>query len=108
MKCSIIYTDALYNFEADVADCCGISRLTKYLLLIQCFFIIFNYHILKDLKDTVVITCSEAGADAIPFIKLWVILPFSLLASYVFNLLYHRIGHARTFYFFVGFFLCLY
>lgn len=71
------------------------------LILIQFFFIIFNYHILKDLKDTLIITASDAGADAIPFIKIWVILPFSLLASLLFTYSYNKVGREKTFYLFI-------
>lgn len=72
------------------------------LLLVQFFLIIFVYHLLKDLKDTVVITCSDAGAEVIPFLKIWGMLPISLLVSYCFAKLYHHIGRERTLYVFLA------
>ena len=80
----------------------------RFLILAQFFLIIFIYHILKDLKDTLVITSSDAGADIIPFIKTWGMLPFAVLASYLFSRLYQAFGHERTLYCFVGFLLCFY
>lgn len=78
------------------------------LLLLQFFFIIFIYHTLKDLKDTVVITASEAGAEVIPFIKIWGMLPASIGASYLFAKLYNRLGREKTLYAFVALLLGIY
>ena len=71
------------------------------LMLGQFFLIIFVYHLLKDLKDTLVITSSDAGAQVIPFLKIWVILPFAILASFLFSKIYQKFGREKTFYFFV-------
>jgi len=79
----------------------SIPWMKRMLILSQFFLIIFVYHILKDLKDTLVITSSDAGAEVIPFIKIWVILPFAILASYLFSKLYQRFGREKTLYFFV-------
>jgi ATP:ADP antiporter, AAA family len=73
----------------------------RILILIQFFLIIFIYHTLKDLKDTIVITGSDAGAEVIPFIKIWVMLPLAIAASYLFSKLYNRYGREKTLYFFV-------
>jgi len=73
----------------------------RALILGQFFLIIFVYHILKDLKDTLVITSSDAGAQVIPFLKIWVILPFAILASYLFSKIYQKFGREKTLYFFV-------
>lgn len=91
--------------------CTSISRTLfnrSALLLIQFFFIIFIYHTLKDLKDTVVITASEAGAEVIPFIKIWGILPASIGASFLFAKLYNRFGREKTLYVFVVLLLGIY
>jgi len=78
------------------------------LILAQFFLIIFVYHILKDLKDTLVITASDAGAQVIPFLKIWVILPFAVLASFLFSKIYQRYGREKTLYFFVSLLLIAY
>jgi AAA family ATP:ADP antiporter len=80
----------------------------RALILGQFFFIIFVYHILKDLKDTLVITSSDAGAQVIPFLKIWVILPFAVLASYLFSKIYQKFGREKTLYFFVTLLLSAY
>lgn len=91
-------------------DCATGARTSgkKFLILAQFFLIIFVYHILKDLKDTLVITSSDAGAMVIPFIKIWVILPFAVLASYLFARLYQWLGREKTLYCFVTVLLSAY
>ncbi|MBA3602118.1 MAG: hypothetical protein H0W50_00365 [Parachlamydiaceae bacterium] len=71
------------------------------LILIQFFLIIFVYHTLKDLKDSIVITASDAGAEVIPFIKIWAMLPIAVGASYLFAKLYNRFGREKTLYVFI-------
>ena len=39
------------------------------------FFILFNYTILRDTKDVLVVTAPGSSAEAIPFLKTWVNLP---------------------------------
>lgn len=81
----------------------SLSRHMKRALIIgQFFLIIFVYHMLKDLKDTLVVTASDAGAQVIPFLKIWVILPFAILASYCFTKIYQKVGRTHTLYIFVG------
>ena len=41
------------------------------------FFILFNYTILRDTKDVLMITAKKSGAEVIPFIKTYVNLPVS-------------------------------
>lgn len=89
------------------------SYLTKntkkqILLIGQFFLIIFVYHILKDLKDTLVITASDAGAQVIPFIKIWVMLPMAVLAGFVFSKLFLRFGRTTTLYIIVAALLSTY
>ncbi len=77
----------------------------QFLILLQFFLIIFIYHTLKDLKDSIVITASNAGAEVIPFIKIWAMLPLAIGASFLFSKLYNRYGREKTFYAFVCFLL---
>ena len=54
------------------------DEIKKFLpLTFMMFFILFNYTILRNTKDTLVITAS--GPEVIPFLKAVVILPFSIL-----------------------------
>jgi ATP:ADP antiporter, AAA family len=78
------------------------------LILGKFFLIIFVYHILKDLKDTLVITASDVGAEVIPFLKIWIMLPSAILASYVFSKIYQKYGREKTLYIIVGGLICFY
>lgn len=70
----------------------------QILVLLQFFLIVFIYHTLKDLKDALVITASSAGAEVIPFIKIWGMLPLAILTSYLFAKLYNRHGREKSLY----------
>lgn len=52
-----------------------LSRVLPMALMLFCF--LFNYTIMRDLKDTLIL--SHAGAEAIPFLKFWGTLPCSIL-----------------------------
>lgn len=80
----------------------------NFFLLIQFFLIIFVYHTLKDLKDTVVITGSSVGAEVIPFIKIWGMLPLAIGASYLFSVIYNRFGREKTLHIFICLLLFFY
>lgn len=85
------------------------AMLKKHaLMFVQFFLIIFVYHLLKDLKDTVVITGAHAGAEVIPFIKIWAILPCTVGLSYAFSKVYQRWGREKTLYLFVSCLLLAY
>ena len=46
------------------------------------FFILFNYTILRDTKDVLMVTAKKSGAEVIPFIKTYVNLPVSIILLY--------------------------
>lgn len=54
--------------------------LTIPLFLIS-FFLAFNYYVLIALKETLIITAKGSGAEAIPFVKVWLLLPASILLA---------------------------
>ena len=74
----------------------------KIFILVNFFLIILSYHILRDLKDTLIVTSCDTGAKIIPFIKIWAMVPLALLGSYIFQKLYSKYGRDRTFYILVG------
>src|SRR5579863_303639 len=58
-------------------------ELKKFLPMLCMFFLIaFNYSALRACKDSLVVTAPQSGAEAIPFIKVWAILPGALLFTY--------------------------
>ncbi len=69
------------------------------------FLISFNYNILRIYKDAMVITASKSGAEAIPFIKVWGILPGALLLTFLFTRLNNRFSREKVFYIMMGIFL---
>jgi len=54
------------------------------------FFINFNYTILRDTKDTLIVT--STGAETIPFLKVWGVLPFAI----VFMLIYSKLSNIMS------------
>lgn len=65
-------------------------------MIFMLFLICFNYSILRNLKDSIVVT--ESGAEVIPFIKVWVLLPTAVLLTFVFTALSNRYSQERVFY----------
>lgn len=56
------------------------------------FFISFNYTILRDTKDTLIVTAAGSGAQAIPFLKVYGVVPFAIL----FMILYSKMSNVLT------------
>lgn len=86
------------------------GELKKFLPMFFMFFLIsFNYNALRACKDSLVVTAPHSGAEAIPFIKVWAILPGALLLTFLFTRLANRFSREKVFYImmciFLGFFL---
>lgn len=62
------------------------------------FFISFNYTILRDTKDTLIVTASGSGAEAIPFLKVWGVLPFAILFMLLYAKLSNKLSKTALFY----------
>ncbi len=81
-------------------------ELKKFLPMFFMYFLIaFNYNALRVFKDSMVITAPNSGAEAIPFIKVWAILPSALLLTYLFTRLANRFSREKVFYIMMGIFL---
>ncbi|MCG7498248.1 NTP/NDP exchange transporter [Vibrio sp. Of7-15] len=63
--------------------------------LLSCFT--FNTKVLKILKDTLVVANPNLGAQLIPFLKTWALIPFTILIIYIFNKLSNRYSPLRVF-----------
>lgn len=73
----------------------GYSAFTwqKILALGAMFFcILFNYTILRDTKDVLVVTAPGSGAEIIPFLKTWVNLPMAI----GFTVLYAKLANVLS------------
>lgn len=75
-------------------------------MLFMLFFICFNYTVLRNMKDSVVITA--AGAEIIPFIKVWALLPMAVVITLVFTKLSNVFSQERVFYIMISVFLGFY
>jgi len=72
------------------------------------FFLACNYYILRPLKDTLLITAEGAGAEIIPFVKVWLLLPVSILLAAGFSWITARFSLRTSISTILGFFLCSY
>lgn len=78
----------------------------KFFLLFSVFLSIsFNTKILKILKDALIITAPESGAGTIPFLKTWMLIPFSLALIYLYGRLSLFLDREKIFYCFTSGFL---
>lgn len=78
-------------------------------MLVIFFFVGFNYSILRITKDALVVTAPGSGAEALPFLKVWAILPMAFLFTFLFTRVSNRLSREKVFYvmmsIFIGFFL---
>lgn len=82
------------------------SELKKFLPMFFIFFLIaFNYNVLRSYKDTIVVTASHSGAETIPFIKLWAVLPSAILFTLLFTRISNRFTREKIFYITISIFL---
>lgn len=75
-------------------------------MLCMIFLIGGNYNLLKILKDTVLI--STAGAVAIPFVKVWFLMPSAVLLTAAYVKLSQVLSPNKVFYSFLSFFYFFY
>jgi AAA family ATP:ADP antiporter len=81
-------------------------ELKKLLPMLGIFFLFFfNYNVLRPLKDALVVTAKSSGAEAIPFIKVWVMFPGALLMTFLFTRLSNRFSRENVFYLMTTLFL---
>lgn len=74
-------------------------ELKKVLPMLILFFCIsFNYTILRDTKDTLVVTAPGSGAEAIPFIKVWLVVPCAILFMIIYAKLSNVLSKQALFY----------
>src|SRR3990167_8265314 len=81
-------------------------ELKKFLPMFFMFFLIaFNYNVLRSYKDSIIVTASNSGAETIPFIKLWVVLPSAILFTLLFTRISNRFSREKVFYITLSIFL---
>jgi AAA family ATP:ADP antiporter len=72
------------------------------------FFINFNYTILRDTKDTLIVTAPGSGAEAIPFLKVWGVLPAAVIFMLVYSKLSNIVSKQKLFYGTIAFFIAFF
>lgn len=60
------------------------------------------YSILRNLKDTLILTAKGSGAEVIPFIKVWGILPGAIAATWLYTKLRSHFNREKVFYILIG------
>ncbi|KTD57593.1 Npt1/Npt2 family nucleotide transporter [Legionella shakespearei] len=81
-------------------------ELKKFLPMgLMMFFILFNYTILRDTKDSLVITASINGSAVIPFLKIGFVLPASILFVLLYAKLSNIMSREKLFYTLVSSFI---
>lgn len=81
-------------------------ELRKLIPMLLIFFLIsFDYNVLRNLKDTLVVTAKSSGAEVIPFIKVWVMFPGAILFTFFFTRLSNNLVRERVFYVLISAFL---
>ena len=82
------------------------SELYKFIpLFFLSFFVSLNYNILRNVKDTLLITAKSSGAEVIPFIKVWGIVPAAFVMTFIYSRLNNRLSRDRLFYSMIMLFL---
>lgn len=74
-------------------------------MMLMLFFICFNYTILRNAKDALVVTAKHSGAEVIPFIKVWVLLPMAVILTLIFTKLSNRYSQEKVVYLMISSFL---
>lgn len=87
-----------------------INKVEKEVLYLAAFsfLLAFNYFILKSIKETLLVTAPDAGVEVIPFVKMWVLFPVTILFLGIFTWLASRISLRIAVSFLIGFFLSSY
>lgn len=67
-------------------------------LAMMFFFILFNYTILRDTKDVLMVTAKKSGAEVIPFIKTYVNLPAAIGFTALYSKLCDKMEQKDVFY----------
>ena len=80
-----------------------LKKLVPMFLLF--FFINFNYTILRDTKDSLIVTAPSSGAEAIPFLKGWGVMPMAVIFMLVYAKASNIFSKPKIFYGTISFFI---
>ncbi|NGX46953.1 MAG: ADP,ATP carrier protein 1 [Chlamydiae bacterium] len=77
-----------------------IKKVLSMLLLMALLCVC--YSVLRNLKDTVILTAKESGAEVLPFIKVWGMLPGAIIGTWAYTKLRSYFNREKVFYILVG------
>ncbi|MBI3508428.1 MAG: NTP/NDP exchange transporter [Chlamydiia bacterium] len=77
-------------------------------LLLMKFFISLTYGVLTAMKDGFVVTAQGAGAEVIPILKGWIVLPIAMGAILIYSKLSNHFRRSTIFYSVILFFMAFY
>jgi ATP:ADP antiporter, AAA family len=81
-------------------------ELKKFIpLFLIFFFVTLNYNLLRVFKDSLLVTARGSGAEALPFVKVWAVLPMAILFTMLFSWLSHRLNREKVFMIMISIFL---
>lgn len=72
------------------------KKIIPLLLMFLC--ISFNYTILRDLKDSIIVTAPGSGAEIIPFLKVWGVVPMAILFMLLYAKMSNKLSKPKLFY----------
>lgn len=82
------------------------SEVKKVLsMLLLLFLLCVTYGVLRNLKDTIILTAKHSGSEVIPFIKVWGMLPAVFFATWCYTRLRRRFSKESVFYIVISFFI---
>ncbi|MDD7805664.1 MAG: Npt1/Npt2 family nucleotide transporter [Endozoicomonas sp. (ex Botrylloides leachii)] len=74
-------------------------ELKKVIPMVLMFFLVlFNYQILRDIKDALVVTSEGSGAEIIPFLKFWGVLPGAIFFVMLYMKMSNKLSKKALFY----------
>jgi AAA family ATP:ADP antiporter len=65
-------------------------------MIVMLAFVVLDYTILKNFKEALVVTARGSGAEVIPFIKVWGMLPAAVAAAMLFSFLLNRFSRSTA------------
>lgn len=85
------------------------SELRRFIPMLLIFFLVgFNYSILRSTKDTLVVTAPWSGAEALPFLKVWAVVPMAFLFTFWFTRVSNKFSRENVFYVMMSIFLAFF
>jgi len=72
------------------------------------FCILFNYTILRDTKDVLIITAPGSGAGVLSFLKAWFVMPSAILFVVIYTKLTNVVSKEKLFYILIGVFVAFF